>query len=252
MGTRSYLSALTGAGRTLGQGLLHILFPGSCWTCGQVLPENKTDFCDTCRLALTHNSHPTCPRCSSSVGPYVNLTGGCPKCRGLTFHFDEAVRLGPYDGLLRDAILRMKDWRGEGLAEMMGRLWAEQAGPVLRAKAPDAVVPVPLHWARRWLRGYNQSQALAGSLAKALGIPCRPRWLRRVRWTQSQIPLTAEERRQNLRDAFRARRGLNLDGKTVLLVDDVLTTGTTASEAARALRSARPARIVVAVLASAK
>lgn len=143
----------------------------------------------------------------------------------------------------------MKDWHGEGLAEMIGHLWAEHAEAKLRTVAADVVIPVPLHWARRWLRGYNQSQALAKSLAAKLQVPCRPRWLRRVRWTSSQTPLTGEARRRNLRDAFRARKGLNLEGKTVLLVDDVLTTGTTASEAARALRVARPARIVVAVLA---
>jgi ComF family protein len=167
----------------------------------------------------------------------------------VTFHFDEAIRLGPYEGLLREVVLRMKDWHGEGLAEMMGQLWVEHAEAKLRSLAADVVIPVPLHWASRWLRGYNQSLALARSLAAKLQIPCRPRWLRRVRWTSSQTPLTGEARRKNLRDAFRARKGLTLEGKTVLLVDDVLTTGTTASEAARALRTARPARIVAAVLA---
>jgi ComF family protein len=249
MPAKSLLSSLVGAGRMIGTGLLQLLYPGSCWTCGNLLTEEQSRFCPACRLELTHDPHPTCPRCSSSVGPYVDLIGGCPQCRGVSFHFDEAIRLGPYEGLLREVVLRMKDWKGEGLAEMMGQLWAEHAEAKLRALAPDVVIPVPLHWARRWLRGYNQSLALAKSLAARLRIPCHPGSLRRVRWTPSQAPLTGEARRKNLCDAFHARKGLNLEGKTVLLVDDVLTTGSTASEAARALRPARPARIVVAVLA---
>lgn len=246
---RSCWTSLAASGRILREGAVQLLFPGSCWMCGQMLASGQTGFCPACRQALTTDPLPTCPRCSSSVGPHVELSGGCQRCRGMSFAFDEALRLGPYDGLLRDAVLRMKDWQGEGLAEMLGALWAEHAGVRLRSKGLDAVVPVPLHWARRWLRGYNQSQALARTLAAGIDVPCESGWLRRVRWTGAQTPLPAAERRKNLRGAFRARRGLNLEGKTVLLVDDVLTTGTTASEAARALRAARPARIIVAVLA---
>lgn len=249
MHLRKCWTSLADAGRAFGQGVVQLLYPGSCWMCGQMLAEGQSWFCAVCRQALTSDPHPTCPRCSSSVGPYIDVSGGCQRCRRVKFAFDEAIRLGPYEGLLREAVLRMKDWQGEGLADVLGTLWAEHAETTLRDKRPDVVVPVPLHWARRWQRGYNQSLALARALAASLGIPCQPRWLRRVRWTPTQTPLAGDERRKNLRGAFRARHGLPLAGKTVLLVDDVLTTGTTASEAARALRPAGPARIIAAVLA---
>jgi ComF family protein len=157
--------------------------------------------------------------------------------------------MGPYEGLLREVVLRLKHSHGEGLAEMLGKLWAEHLRDRLTSFKADVIVPVPLHWRKHLWRGYNQSQAIARVLAAHLAIPCKPRWLRRVRHTQPQRQQTPAARRENVRSAFRARTGLNLQGKTVLLVDDVMTSGSTASEAARALKPAKPARVIVAVLA---
>jgi predicted amidophosphoribosyltransferase len=108
---------------------------------------------------------------------------------------------------------------------------------------------VPLHWWRRWRRGYNQSEALARRVARTLSSTCRPQALRRVRNTGPQTAQTLAGRRANVRGAFRARRGVEVGGKTILLVDDVLTTGSTCHEAARALCAAGAGRVVVAVLA---
>jgi ComF family protein len=153
---------------------------------------------------------------------------------------------------LRDTILRLKHWNAEGLAECLGLLWAKRSREQLQNLNANVLIPIPLHWRRRITRGYNQSQALARTLASALGLPCRPRWLRRVRPTPPQSAQTSPTaRKENMRGAFAARSGLDLQGKTILLVDDVMTTGSTAHEAARALRPARPAQIVVAVLARA-
>jgi len=104
--------------------------------------------------------------------------------------------------------------------------------------------------ARYWSRGYNQSEALARSLAKNLRIPCNPHCLRRSRRTPLQsLAATPVARRHNVRAAFEARRGTDIAGKVVLLVDDVLTTGATANEAAKAIRPFKPRHILVAVLA---
>jgi ComF family protein len=145
----------------------------------------------------------------------------------------------------------MKHASGEGLAELVGELWAAATEARLRALAAHVVVPVPLHWRRRWGRGYNQSEALARPIAARLGLPCRPSCLRRVRHTPEQAKQTPAARQDNVRHAFRAR-GTLLRGQTVLLVDDVFTTGSTAAEAARALRQAGAGRVVVAVLARAQ
>jgi ComF family protein len=146
--------------------------------------------------------------------------------------------------------LRLKKLAGEGLAEVLGALWAEHCASRLDDLGADVVVPIPLYWWRRWTRGYNQSEALARPLAARLHLPCRPGWLRRIRSTPQQTQQTPANRKTNVKDAFRGA-SRKLAGKTALLIDDVMTTGNTASEAARALRQAGAKRVVVAVLARA-
>ncbi len=233
----------------LGRGLLHVLFPAVCSACQRPLPADQSGFCEACRTALTTDPYCVCPRCASTIGAFVHLDHGCSRCRDDAYQFERALRLGPYEGLLREVILRLKHTHGESLAENLGDCWAAHAEPGLRDVGADVIIPVPLHWRRRWTRGYNQSETLAYALAARLGKPCRPRWLRRIRHTPSQVQQTPTTRRENLRGAFVARQRSELAGKTVLLVDDVLTTGSTASEAARAVRAAGAARVVVAVLA---
>jgi ComF family protein len=243
------LPTLKLVGRDLAHGLLQLLYPAACAVCGCPLGPEGGSFCDGCRTALTTDPYPTCPRCAATVGPFAAGADGCLHCGGQSFYFERVLRLGPYDGPLRDVILRLKHGSGEGLAELLGLLWAEHAEPHLRAAGADVIVPVPLHWRRRWSRGYNQSQVLANGLAERLRLPCRPLLLRRWRNTPLQTQQNASARPANVRNAFRARPSGLLKGKTVLLLDDVLTTGSTASEAAQALRGAGAARVIVAVLA---
>lgn len=235
--------------RELGRGLLQLLYPGICALCGRALDPDDNHFCNVCRTVLTSDPHAACPRCAATVGPFVSLEDGCTHCRDSRFHFESATRLGPYEGLLRETVLRLKQSYNEGLTENVGRLWGECAEPKLRALGVEAVVPVPLHWWRRWTRGYNQSEVLADALAERLGVPCQRSWLRRTRSTPPQTRQSPTGRWENMRGAFQATAGVGLKGQSVLLVDDVLTTGSTCSEAARALRLAGAARVHVAVLA---
>jgi len=243
------LERLGSLGRELGRGLLALLYPGSCGACGAALDPAESCFCPSCHSQLFRDPFPTCPRCSSTVGPHALVDKGCPRCRADVFHFERVVRLGPYEGLLRDLILRMKKYEGESLAEQVGTLWAKAAESQLRDLKAQLVLPVPLHWRRHWQRGYNQSETLAWAIARQLGLPCRPRWLVRTRNNRSQTEEPPSARRENVRGIFRASPRPALRGQTILLIDDVLTTGSTASEAARALRQAGAARVVVAVLA---
>src|SRR5947209_5482103 len=167
--------------RTLARGLLHLLYPGACLVCDAPLDPDADDFCPACRAALADDPHPTCRRCASTLGPNLPPQDDCTRCRGESFHFERVLRLGPYEGVRRAVVLRMKDSRHDGLAEAVGGLWAAQVLGRLREIQASAVVPVPLHWRRRWQRGYNQCDVLAAALAAALDLPCRRRWLRRVR-----------------------------------------------------------------------
>ncbi len=137
-------------------------------------------------------------------------------------------------------IAALKFRRLEGLGAELGRAVAERLAPQLAAC--DAVVPVPLHWRRRLGRGYNQAERIARPLAAALGRPCGE-WLRRRAGALPQAGLDRAARLRGLRGAFRARRGAPLAGALVLLVDDVVTTGSTLDAAARALRAAGAARV---------
>jgi ComF family protein len=151
-----------------------------------------------------------------------------------------------------DLVLRLKHHLAEGLGEWIGQCWAGQAREQFRALEVDAIVPVPLHWWRRWKRGYNQSQALAFGLGQGLGVPCLPAALRRVRYTAYQTHQEPTQRKVNVRDAFAPRDRARLRGKHILLVDDVLTTGATAHEASRALKAGGAARVSVAALTRAR
>jgi ComF family protein len=246
----SWLTRCADAGREFGRGLLHLLYPACCHCCGAATPA-VAPFCDGCQTAFVADSTPACPHCAGAVGPFAVIDGRCVHCRKEAFSFDAALRLGPYEGPLREVVLRMKNHSGETLAELLGELWADHAASAFHAIGADVLVPVPLHWRRRWLRGYNQSEALARGLATKLRLPCVAAGLRRIRATPMQTSQTLAGRRDNVRGAFAASRNPRIAGKTVLLIDDVMTTGATASEAARTLKRAGAGRVVTAVLSRA-
>src|SRR5436190_1975425 len=156
--------------------LLDLVYPPRCLLCGEV-PRDRERFCPACEAGLFSDPHACCPRCAARVGPFAVRDGTCSLCRAEPVPFGAAVRLGPYDGPLRDAILRIKNNQHAGLAELLGERLADAHADRLRLLELDAVVPVPLHWWRRLRRGYNQSGAVARGVASRLGIPCRPWWL---------------------------------------------------------------------------
>lgn len=233
----------------LAHGIRQLVYPAVCAWCESLVDCPDQDFCPGCAGQLTADPHFTCPRCTSTVGEHTDVSAGCPRCRGERLAFASAFRLGLYADVRRDVVLAMKRSAAQSLAECVGRLWARHHADRFRALGVGVVIPVPLHWWRRLRRGYNGPEALARPIAQLLGVESRPDWLRRIRATASQVNLSPTERRANVRGAFRAGRGARLAGATVLLVDDVLTTGSTASEAARALRSAGAQTVHVAVLA---
>ncbi len=188
--------------------------------------------------------------CSCCRTPFVNPApldeqGRCPLCRRGLLGFDAAYSYGAYEGTLRELIHLFKYGRIRPLAGPLGELLA-LALP--RDQSFDAVVPVPLHWRRRWQRGFNQSELLAAAAARRYGIPVL-RALRRGRATASQAGLSNSRRRANVTGAFLVRRGQDVRGRRILLVDDVLTTGATASACAAALKQAGARAVAVLTLA---
>ncbi len=165
-------------------------------------------------------------------------------CRNGLRGFDEAYCYGSYEGLLREWIHLYKYARIKTLARPLGDLLAEA---VPRGESFDAVVPVPLHWLRQWRRGFNQSEILARDLARRLGIPVISA-LHRRRSTLTQAGLSNTARRRNVAQAFGARRA-SIANQRILLIDDVMTTGSTAAACARALKRAGAARVTLVTVA---
>lgn len=184
--------------------------------------------------------------------PFVNERpldeqGRCALCRLGLNGFDGAYCFGPYEGKLRELIHLFKY---EGVRTLAGPLgaWITSAAP--RTERFDLVTPMPLHWWRKWRRGFNQSDLLARAVARSLGVPMAAP-LHRRKATLSQAGLTNAQRRTNVAGAFRLRRGASVTGLRVLLVDDVMTTGATASACASALKRAGAAHVSVLTLARA-
>ena len=246
---RASLSHWLTSVRQLSNGLLDLVYPPACWLCNAALPAGQVDFCPTCEKQLVDDFNQTCPRCALTVGEFTHLEGGCSRCRDQSLPFDAAIRMGLYQGQLREAVLRLKHSSGENVAHALGKLWIRHASDRFHALKVDCLIPVPLHWRRRLERGYNQSATLAAAIAGGLTMPCHSRRLRRIRHTSHQVGKSLAERKSNVHGAFFAQSCPELRGKTIMLVDDVMTTGSTCVEAARALRRAGVARIIVATLA---
>jgi ComF family protein len=180
---------------------------------------------------------PLCRRCGAELRGAFDAVLDCAACRTRPRAFDVARAPWRYAGPARHAIHRFKyrrRWRlGAWLADDMART----ARAALPPGGVSAVVPVPLHWLKRRLAGRNHAEELAHHLARALGTPCLPQALTRRRWTRPQTRLSGRSRLANVRRAFAASEPL-VRGRTVLLVDDVLTSGATADACARVLKAA--------------
>lgn len=232
----------------LWRGLLDLVVPPTCWLCHIAIADDAS-FCSACTQIITVDRDPVCPRCASTLPEAMAAANVCARCLVDTFAFDAVVRLGPYDGPHRTLVLHCKSPNGEVLAEALGPVFARNIASKIASFGPQVAVPIPLHWRRRWRRGYNQSEVLARSLAAELHIDHQPKALRRTRNTDFQWRQKPAERKENVRGAFVANGVLDLTGKTAVLVDDVLTTGATANEAARVLKKCGAKFVIVAVFA---
>ena len=230
-----------------------LLFPPRCACCDLELFETNGHFlCVDCLAKLGPATWHGCRRCGGQVLDCGFAPQRCALCRDASLKFDGAIVLGSYHAGLGDAVLRMKRPSHEALSAAMGRLLAERRREPLLEERADVIVPVPMFWGRRLVRGVNSADILAKCLAKSLGIPVRRDVLVRCRNTLPQARLSALRRFENVRGAFRVRRPQVARDARVVLVDDVLTTGATCSEAAKMLKRAGAASVTVAVVARAE
>jgi len=229
-------------------GVGQLIWPAVCLNCGSAIGEIGGELCGSCWQQIQSCvGGEYCTRCGREGTGYAALAGGCPSCQGQEISFDGIARGGIYANAMQRMILALKSSRSE-LDSVLGFL-AEGAlaGGGLGGEI-DFFVPVPLHWRRRLLRGYNQSMLLAKMLKASKGKINTE--LVRIRHTKRQ-PMTASaaQRRANVAGAFAVRRGHKFAGHNICLVDDIKTTGATLNECARVLKHAGASKVFALVLA---
>jgi len=169
----------------------------------------------------------------------------CITCRKSRANFDAAYSFGSYDGPLQKLIQLFKYSKVESLAGPLSRFFL-QSLPF--GENFDVIMPMPIHWRKRWERGFNQAELLARPVARRYGLKLSHN-LRRTRYTKAQAGLNEKQRQENLKDSLIVKRPAEIAGKRVLLIDDVFTTGATLRAAAAALKASGAARVTALTLA---
>lgn len=213
------------------------LFKRNCLLCGSTATE---DFCPPCYNSLPHLSSHHCPVCALPTEE-ARVCGACLAHPPAFDHTLAAVNYAfPVDALLHS----LKYQANLALVPVLADLLLAR---IDRNVLPDFIVPMPLHAVRLQERGFNQAIEIARRISKRSGVPLLPALCRRVRDTASQTGLPWKERKKNIRNAFDCDG--NLNGKRIVIVDDVMTTGATLNELARVLRKCGAAHISVWVIA---
>lgn len=224
--------------RAIWEEILDALYPPRCAACALVGCDG---WCEECADRIPYVTPPVCARCGTPIDP----EGFCPSCP-VHLLVPEAVRaVTHFGGVVRAAIHRFKYEKRPSLASALARLLIEAWHTPLTEPlhAAEVVIPVPIHRERERERGFNQSALLAGEFCQSTGLPLLQNALERTVYRQPQVGLGEAERRENVKDAFRVVHPPAVEGKSVLLIDDVWTTGSTLNEAARTLLAAGAARV---------
>ena len=216
--------------------LLDFISPRACRICGKRLSTAEEEICTVCNRHL--------PRTGYAAMPYDN---NMAKRFWGRFNIERAAALFFYESHNSPSRL-IHDIKYHGKEELglwLGRITAEEFASDGFFDGIDMIVPVPITWRRRWKRGYNQSHAIARGVSEVTGIPVNAKALRRTRFSGSQTLLSASERMGNVADAFCLRQVKGIGGKHILLVDDIVTTGATASECGKLLETAGAEKVSV-------
>jgi competence protein ComFC len=241
-------NAIKQAGKFTLISLNQLIWPAVCINCRQSICETDKNLCQNCWDQLLEcTGADYCPRCGRDASRFAMLKGVCPDCQGRDIHFDQIARAGVYAKSLQKMILSFKNGSSE-LDSTLGFLAnsALQGGGFFNEI--EVFVPVPLHWSRRLVRGYNQSAVLAGKLQHPWAKISTN--LIRIRRTKLQPAMTGPAARaKNVAGAFAVRYGHDFTDRNICLVDDIKTTGATLNECAKTLKQAGAARVFALVLA---
>lgn len=229
--------------------LFDFLFPPLCHICRSFIAgAGKLHICPTCREQLPPVISPFCTICGI---PFAG-TGDdhiCSRCLSDPPYFETARAHLLYEGAARDMIHSFKYQYKTHLRRPLALLTLEGLANFITDQKPDVIVPVPLHRSRLRSRGFNQAVLLGTVFSAQLSIPMLVNGLARIRQTEPQIELSADQRKDNVKGAFAIARPADITGKRVLLLDDVMTTGSTVNECSKELKKAGADSILVITVA---
>ena len=222
--------------------MIDLVYPPVCYSCSA---SSDKALCRECLRSIRFIEDPICLKCGK---PVVREVGDCRDCRSQRMHFSAARSLAEYDGVVKEAVHAFKYRNARRLADLFAGLLQENLSDLI--EDADIITFVPLRPAKKRQRGYNQAELLARALGRRTGKTASDT-LKAVRFVKDQSKLKAADRRRNVRDAYAIKKGAEaaLKGRKVLLVDDVFTTGATASECASHLAKAGAKEIKVITLA---
>jgi ComF family protein len=232
---------------------LSFIYPDVCQLCGANRATQREGYvCGDCRADVRFIKAPFCDCCGLPFEGEISGTFECTNCREMELHFASARSAVMARGPVLEAIHRYKYDGHLWFEEFLSELFIHGSRDWFRERSPDALIPVPLFPVKERERGFNQAERLARRLGAAVNVPVRSDFLKRVLPTPSQTRLSRTQRAENMRNAFALKRDEQLSAVSLVLIDDVFTTGATTSACAKLLLKAGAARVVVWTMARAE
>ncbi len=215
------------------QRLLDILFPRHCAVCDEIVSEAETGICTDCSHKILYIQDPCCMKCGRQLKTQEKEY--CTECDRRTHYFIQGTALFDY-GSMADSIFRFKYAGRAEYADFYGKKLYEKKGPWLSMLAADALIPVPAHSSRKRERGYNQAELIANVLSEYTGIAVNTSLIKRCEKTIPMKNLSSAERQNNLKKAFKICQN-DVKLNTIVIIDDIYTTGSTIDTLARLMQS---------------
>ncbi len=213
--------------------ILGLIFPPKCIFCSKILDVNADIY--------------ICSKCFKYI-PFA--TKGTAALKRESDLYDDIICVCEYMGMVKEALRRFKFSNKPSYGRTFARLLANKINNMTSRPKFDIIISVPLHYLKEQTRGYNQAYLISKELSRKFGVPEKSRILTRTRNTDSQSLLAKNQRIVNIKDAFKVNDPTGIKGKTILLIDDILTTGSTLNECSGELKRAGAKYVVAAVIAS--
>lgn len=213
--------------------LLDWLYPPRCPVCHDIIVPKGHPACPACMERIQPVTEPRCKKCSKQIDN--SEAEYCYDCHHTTHHFDQGIGIFPYNSLWKQSITQFKYHGRREYGKFYGTLMAFYGQHMIQNWKPDVIIPVPIHRSRMQKRGYNQALELAKEIQRQTGIAIDKQLVRRTGYTTPQKELSRKQRKENLRKAFSVDENRK-NYKTVLIIDDIYTTGSTVDAIAYLLK----------------